>query len=57
VPEEFAGEVAALFADVAGGDDAGPGRVDRQADTFDEFLASEEDAVRRVWSTEVHTFE
>lgn len=61
VPESFAGDVATLFADVAGGrlEATTPdlaGLIGRPARTFDEFLAREADAVRRVWSDEVHTF-
>ncbi|MFJ5991504.1 NAD(P)H-binding protein [Lentzea sp. NPDC092896] len=62
VPEAFAGDVATLFADVAGGRLEGTtpdlaGLIGRPARTFDEFLAAEADAVRQVWADEVHTFE
>lgn len=51
VPDAFAdGRLEATTSDLAG-------LIGRPARTFDEFLAAEADAVRQVWSTEVHTFE
>ncbi|WP_330275798.1 hypothetical protein OG205_09075 [Lentzea sp. NBC_00516] len=48
VPEAFAGDVASLFADVAGG---------RLEATTPDLAGLIGRAVRQVWSTEVHTFE
>jgi uncharacterized protein YbjT (DUF2867 family) len=55
LPRGFADDVATLFAQVAGGRLAAttpdlPALIGRPARTFDEFLAAEGDAVRRVWS-------